>query len=116
MDYSDNMTEPDRPEMSDRLAPRVKGLGLVGSERSVSPLQQAFSRNEQTISELEMTIENLEQKLSPVSTDMARAEKDSNMASPRAGSSPVTRSLEEQTDRLGRSIQRIRRITEDLEV
>lgn len=120
MYHDDNMTEPDRPEFDemDRLAPKVKGLGLVSGDRDVppAPLQQAFSRNEQVISELEMAIQHLESKVSPIRVDAPRAERDTVAQSKPQGNSPVTRAMEDLSDRLYRSVIQVCRLTEELEL
>lgn len=112
--YEENTTHRPEPEFE----PRVKGLGLVGGDRDVSPapLQQAFSRNESIISELEMAIESLESKTSPVRMDAPRPEREVTAPNKPHGNSPVTRAMEDLSDRLHRSVIRVRRLTEELEI
>lgn len=109
--HDDNMTEPDRPEFDERS----RTLGLVG-DQPPAPLQQAFSRNEQVISELERAIELLETKVSPVRMDAPRPEREPTVPNKPQGNSPVTRAMEDLSDRLQRSVVRVRRLTDELEI
>lgn len=117
MDYSDNMTEPDRPEFDERAmlgAKQIVGSKLAGSKRE-APLSVAFTEQDKALSLLADEVNYLQEKLRPISSSADTTDNERGV-DPRPPVSDVVRVIHDNNDRIVNLSRRLRYMREMLEV
>jgi hypothetical protein len=94
-------------------------LGLVGanlsSAKEQAPMANAFTSQEKAIAELGMMVEQLERRLDPISTRYDEPNK-TPADNPEKPTSEIVRAINQNTDQIRRLSEKVRRITNELEV
>lgn len=94
-------------------------LGLVGaslnSAKEQAPMSNAYVGQEKAIAELGMMLEQLERRLDPVSTRYDEPTKEPGQ-DPEKPASELVRAINQNTYQIRRLADKVRRITNELEV
>lgn len=97
------------------LAPSRASIGSLTSAKEQAPMATAFMQQDKAIADLEMVLEGLERRLDPISTryDEPNMKEATETDQP---TSEVVRSFKQNTHKIIRLSERVRRITNELEV
>lgn len=92
----------------------VRALGLT-SAKEQAPMANAYMQQEKAIAELEMVLEQLERRLDPISTRYDEPNM-KDAVDPDKPTSEIVRSIKQNTYKLSRLSDKVRRMTNELEV